>query len=166
MFELKPIPKEALTKVLDKAEHYRFLNEALEAECICLDVLDVDPENQRALYILALALSDQTDRRPALKTKEAHDVAARLTDEFQRRYVSGIICERRAKADMRRASVGAEQNAHEWFLDAMEHFEAAAAIAPKGNYGAILRWNTCARILNRNPNSLVPPTSEPQQMLE
>lgn len=166
MFELKPIPKDAVVMVLDKADRYRLLNESLEAECICLDVLESDPENQRALYILALALADQTERRPAVKTQEAQLIAARLTDEYERRYVLGIICERRAKADMKRNTMGAGQNAYEWFRDAMEHFDAAEKLAPPGNFGAVLRWNTCARILNRNPTTLVPPESEPQQMLE
>jgi len=166
MFELKPIPRDAFSMVLDRADRYRLLNESVEAECICLDVLASDPDNQRALYILALALSDQTERRPVVKSMEAHEVAARLTDEFERSYVLGIICERRAKTDMRRSSFGSNQNAYEWFLDAMEHFESAIALAPNGNYGAVLRWNTCARILNSNPHTLQPPENEPQQMLE
>ena len=37
--------------------------------------------------------------------------------------------------------------AYDWFKEAMGHFEKAAEVRPAGNDGAILRWNTCARIL-------------------
>ena len=34
---------------LEKALRYRLLNEPVEAESICRDVLEVDPDNQAAL---------------------------------------------------------------------------------------------------------------------
>jgi hypothetical protein len=33
----------------------------------------------------------------------------------------------------------------------MEHFERAEVLRPPGNDDAILRWNTCARVIMRNP---------------
>jgi hypothetical protein len=33
----------------------------------------------------------------------------------------------------------------------MEHYGRAGEIRPSGNDDALLRWNTCVRILNRNP---------------
>jgi hypothetical protein len=33
----------------------------------------------------------------------------------------------------------------------MEHFERAEVLRPPGNDDAILRWNTCARIIMRSP---------------
>jgi hypothetical protein len=33
----------------------------------------------------------------------------------------------------------------------MEHFERAEALRLPGNDDAILRWNTCARVIMRNP---------------
>src|SRR6266498_3434851 len=59
MFELKPLSKEAIPAALQRAERYRLLNEAAEAESICLDILQSDPENQQALITLLLALTDQ-----------------------------------------------------------------------------------------------------------
>jgi hypothetical protein len=38
-----------------------------------------------------------------------------------------------------------------WFHTAMQLFEEAIRLAPEGNEDAVLRYNTCARILNRNP---------------
>jgi hypothetical protein len=34
----------------------------------------------------------------------------------------------------------------------MDCYERAITLRPAGNDDAILRWNTCARILMRNPN--------------
>jgi hypothetical protein len=34
----------------------------------------------------------------------------------------------------------------------MDCYERAIPMRPEGNDDAILRWNTCARILMRNPN--------------
>jgi len=49
MAELKRLHKDAIPAALEKAERYRLLNEPGEAESICLDILAVDPDNQRAL---------------------------------------------------------------------------------------------------------------------
>ena len=38
--------------------------------------------------------------------------------------------------------------APDWLMKAMDHFETAAADRPPGNDDAILRWNTCARVVN------------------
>ena len=59
MFELKRLSSEAIPEALEKAERYRLLNEPGEAESICLDVLKTDPDNQQALIILLLAVSDR-----------------------------------------------------------------------------------------------------------
>ena len=58
-FDLKPISAAGIGEALEKAERYRLLNEPSLAESICLDVLRIDPENQHALVMLLLALTDQ-----------------------------------------------------------------------------------------------------------
>ena len=60
-FTLKPLSPEAVPRALAKAERYRLLNEPGEAESICLDALEADPENQEALVTMVLALTDQFD---------------------------------------------------------------------------------------------------------
>lgn len=156
--ELKPISRDAIPAALHKAERYRFLNDSSAAESICLDVLGLEPENQAALVMLVLAISDQFDSDPE-GVRRAREVLPRLKDEYKRHYYSGIICERRGKAHLRRASMGAEDVASEWLHDAMAEYEKAEAMRPAGNDEAILRWNTCARVLNDNPH-LVPPREE------
>jgi hypothetical protein len=41
----------------------------------------------------------------------------------------------------------------------MEWYESAEKLSPPGNDDAILRWNTCARVLARHP-ALVPTTAD------
>jgi hypothetical protein len=59
MFKLKPLSKEAIPAAHEKANCYRFLNEPVEAESICLDILEVEPDNQQAIITLLLSLTDQ-----------------------------------------------------------------------------------------------------------
>src|SRR5207247_1282312 len=89
IFELKPLTQEAIPKALEKAERYRLLKEPAQAESICLDVLQIDPGNQKA-----------------------------------------------------------------------------EAIRPAGNDDALLRWNTCARILTRNPHLQRGPEDHSEPPLE
>ena len=46
MFALKPISQASITGALAKAERYRLLNEPNEAESICRDILEVEPDNR------------------------------------------------------------------------------------------------------------------------
>lgn len=166
MFEPKPISRESIDKVLEKAAHYRLLNEPHEAECICLDVLELEPDHQRALYVLILALADQVDRQPAESMREAKHYLERIDDEYTGAYLRGILCERHAKAHMERGRPGYGPLAYDWLREAMEHFEKAIELAPEGNEDGILRWNTCVRILNRNKNVLVPQEETREPLLE
>src|SRR5438093_1326141 len=150
MFELKPLSVDAIPAALEKAMRYRLLNEPAEAESICLDILRTDPENQEALAILVLALTDRFDKSYAVGDSEAREIVARLRNEYERAYYSGIICERRAKAYLHRGSGGSGVNAYEKLREAMHYYERAEALRPPGNDDALLRWNTCARIILQN----------------
>jgi hypothetical protein len=158
MFELKPIHKDAVNQSLEKAHHYRLLNEPAEAESICLDVLEVEPDNQDALVTLLLALTDRLSRGYFVGAAQAKEVLPRIKDEYQRAYFAGLICERQAKARLQVGGTGAGFDSYEWLRDAMEWYEKAEAIRPPGNDDPILRWNACARIIMRN--KLAPRTAD------
>ena len=145
MFELKAISQGAIQKALEKAERYRLLNEPEEAESICLDVLQVDPENQQALITLLLALTDQFEMR--LSASRPHELLPRLHGEYERAYYAGIISERRIRALLNQGSPGARDAAYDGLREAMEWYEKAEAIRPPGNDDAMLRWNACARLI-------------------
>jgi hypothetical protein len=150
MFDLKPLSHEAIPAALEKARHYRLLNEAGEAESICLDVLRADPENQQALIVLLLALTDRYGKGYSVSDTSAEDLLPRLRSDYDRVYYGGIICERKAKAHLQHGGPGSGFSAYECFCEAMNRFEEAEAIRPAGNDDAVLRWNTCARIVMRN----------------
>ena len=145
MFELKAISQGAIQKALEKAERYRLLNEPEEAESICLDVLQVDPENQQALITLLLALTDQFEMR--LSASRPQELLPRLHGEYERAYYAGIICERRIRALLNQGSPGARYAAYDGLREAMEWYEKAEAIRSPGNDDAMLRWNACARLI-------------------
>ena len=150
MFELKPIHREAVGSALEKAKHYRLLNEPGAAESICLDVLKIEPDNQEALVTLVLAMSDRFARDYAIGDSQIQDYLSRIADEYERAYYTGIIYERRAKANLSKGSLGSESTAYEFFRQAMNWFEKAETIRPANNDDALLRWNGCARIVMRN----------------
>lgn len=152
MFELKQLSKSAVPAALAQAERYRLLNEPAEAESICLDVLRVDPDNQDALVTLILSYTDQFPDGPAARPAAAAEKAvAQLQDDYRRFYYSGIIRERRGKAVLKHDRPGAGRSAQEWLRDAMQCYERAEAIRPEDHDEALLRWNTCARILMELP---------------
>lgn len=151
MYELKPMTQGGVSSAIAKAERYRLLNEPEAAESICLDILSIEPANQTALIILLLARTDLIARGMGGAVSKAREVLPRLKDEYDRHYYAGIINERRGHAQMLSPSMGASALAHDWFVEAMECFERAEAIRPEGNDDAVLRWNSCARLLNAHP---------------
>lgn len=150
MPDLKTLHKDAIHAALEKAERYRLLNEPAEAESICLDILAVDPENQQAIVTLLLALTDRFEKGYGVSDTQAKELLARLKSAYDRTYYSGIVAERRAKVKLRQNTPDCRFQAYDLFRDAMSYFEKAEAIRPAGNDEALLRWNTCARIIERN----------------
>ena len=159
--ELKPITSAGVPAALQKAERYRLLNDSACAESICLDVLQVDPENQQALVMLLLSITDQFEEESADGVQRAREVLPRLKDDYKRAYYAGIICERRAKAQLQRHVLGAADVASDWFHQAMTWYEKAETMRPAGNDESILRWNTCARMLSRHEPVKGPAEYEP-----
>ena len=107
MFELKRLSDEAIPAALEKALRYRLLNQPAEAESICHDVLKIDPENQEALVVLLLALTDRFGKGYTVGILQAEEVVSRLRDAYERAYYAGVICERRAKAQLHYGYPGA-----------------------------------------------------------
>ncbi len=152
MFSLKTLPKASIPAALKKAERYRLLNEPSEAESICLDILQADPENQEALITLLLAHTDKFKESLYPAFDEANKLLNRLGDANCRLYYRGVINERRAKVHLLTGGPGSGELAHDWYSRAMADYEQALSTCDPGNADAALRWNTCARILNENPH--------------
>ena len=150
MFELKPLSQEAIGAALKKVERYRLLAEPWEAESICRDILAVDPENQEALRELIGAIAQQIGSGVGGDVSEAARLVARLQSEFDREYYSGIVMERRAKELLAHGTLGAGPAVFDLLRKAMECYDRAQATSRPGDDSAILRWNTCARIIMQN----------------
>jgi hypothetical protein len=151
MFEFKQLSPDAIPEALKKVERYRLLNEPREAESICLDILRVDADNRDALRELLLSLTDQfVFDSAARKVGEARKVLHRLSDEYERHYYAGVIEERLAKARLAQGGPRSGFLAYQHLTDAMRLYEKAEAIRPPGNDDAVLRWNTCARMIINN----------------
>lgn len=148
-FELKPISVQSIPQALEKVERYRLLNEPALAESICLDILAIVPDHQQALISLLLARTDQF--HSIMQPKGALEVLAAIQGDYEKEYYAGVIWERVGSARLRQRDPGARSSACHALQDAMSHYERAIKLAHPGNDDAILRWNTCARMIMENP---------------
>jgi hypothetical protein len=161
-FDLKPISHDAIPAALEKAHRYRLLNQPLQAESICLDVLAVDADNADALVTLFLALTDQFPRTLQPAFDRARALLTQLPDAYSKAYYEGILCERRGKAHFRSGSPMAGTMAFEWLQKAMGLYEHALDLRPAGDDDAVLRWNSCARMLMAN-DKIRPAVHDPSE---
>jgi len=146
---LKRISRDAIPGAIEKAQIYRHLNEPGEAESICRDVLNLDPTNQPALRLLGLALSEKFTGRETDEYQEADRIFHFLSSEYERLYYSGLLRERRAKAELRAG--GRIDMVAALLREALVLFGQAEKIRPPGNDEALLRWNRCVRLIQSRP---------------
>ncbi len=142
---LKPISNAGIAEAISKAELYRYLNEPGEAESICRDILSLESDNQTALRLLGLAITDQFTGDISDRYAEAESIFRSLTEPYKRVYYLGILQERKAKAQLRAGRL--PHTVLPIFEEAMNYFEQAEKIRPPNNDDAILRWNRCVRLL-------------------
>ena len=150
-YELKKIHVEAVPAALERARHYRLLNDPHQAESICLDVLAASPGHEEARVVLLLALTDQFDSRLQDAFPRARELAQGLEDDYDRAYYSGLVFERRARAQFRRGGPGVGAATFEWLDRALAEYDRAAKLSAAGNDEALLRWNACVRLVESEP---------------
>ena len=143
--KLKNISIQGISKALSKVELYRYLDEPEEAESICRDILVVDLDNQVALRMLGLSITDQFTGSSSDRWLEAESIFQSLIDPYERLYYTGLLHERRAKTQLEAGRL--PHTVVVLFEKAMRCFEEAEKICPEGNDDAILRWNRCVRLL-------------------
>ena len=148
-FELKSISVQSIPQALAKVERYRLLNEPKLAESICLDILAIAPDHQQALISLLLARTDQLHLQVPAKT--AQEVLAKIKGDYEQAYYAGLIWERVGHERIREGGPGGGASAYHALREAMAHYERAIDFASPGNDDAILRWNTCARLIMEHP---------------
>ena len=146
VFTLKRLSGAAIPAAIERAERYRLLNEPMQAESICLDILETEPKNQRAVVLMLLSLTDQFGHTQS-STQRAQALLPQLTNDYQRTYYQGVIYERQARTHLHRSAPGGSSTAYHFLREAMQCYEAAEKIRPTDNDEALLRWNTCARTI-------------------
>jgi len=147
--QLKNISKSGIAEAIAKVELYRYLNEPEEAESICGDILAIEPDHQQALRLLGLSITDQFTGAVTDRYGEVEKIFQSLKDRYQHLYCMGLLCERRAKAQLRAG--GLPHVLLPLFEEAMRYFGEAEKVRPPGNDDAILRWNRCVRLLQKYP---------------
>ena len=160
-FDLKSISVQSIPEALKKVERYRLLNEPTLAESICLDILAIVPDHQQALISLLLARTDQFPLQ--LPAKVAQEVLSQIQGDYEQAYYAGIIWERVGHARIRQGGSGGRASAYHALREAMAHYEQAVDFASPDNDDAILRWNTCARVIMQNPDICPLPEGDPTQ---
>ena len=148
--KLKTISKSGIAEAIAKAELYRYLNEPEEAESICRDILAADPKHMLGLRTLGLAITDQFMGGAQDRYREVEEIFENLTDPYERLYYTGLLCERRVKAQLRAGR--APHTLLPLLEKALQCFGEAEKINPPGNDDAILRWNRCVRLLKSQPD--------------
>src|ERR1700685_4145158 len=148
--KLKTISKSGIGEAIAKAELYRYLNEPEEAESICRDILAADPQNMLGLRVLGLSITDQFEGRPSDRYNEVERIFDGLNDAYERSYYTGLLCERRVKAQLRAGR--APHTLLPLLERALQCFGEAERVHPPGNDDAILRWNRCVRLLQGRPD--------------
>src|SRR6266545_2285222 len=161
MLTLKPLSMAGLAAALEKAERYRLLNEPREAESICLDVLEVDPEHQRALVILLLAITDQFGQRNPEEVGQARALLPRLRDEMSARITPGSSTSARRRRSSRRARRAAPRrrttgSARRWICLRKPKRSARPATTTCSCAGTPACASSCATSLRRGRRSPVP----------
>ena len=148
--QLKSISKAGIPEAIAKVELYRYLNEPEEAESICRDILAVDPEHQLAKRMLGLTITDQFKGAASDRYTEVAELFGSLRDGYERNYYTGLLHERRAKAQL--ASGSAAHVLLPLVEEALRCFAEAEKLRPAGNDDSILRWNRCVRLLESRPD--------------
>ena len=132
MFTLKRISPSGVAAALQKAERYRLLNDSSAAESICRDIVEIDPENQQALIVLLLSITDQFPD----ELGDAAATGARSPASPTRRIQARVLRRDHLRASRESAATsvdaGSGSMAYESFREAMEWYEKAEAMRAGG----------------------------------
>lgn len=152
MFQLKSLTPAGIPAALEKANRYRLLNEPEQAESICEDVLQIDPQNQDALTALILAQTDRFYGPRPLPPQQVRSLLPRLQGEYEKAFYAGLIEEREGIAWLRSGKPRSGPAAYHCLRQALAHYEKAETLRPPANDDALLRWNSCVRLIRSHPD--------------
>jgi hypothetical protein len=99
-------------------------------------------------------------------TSIARKLFPRLQDAYKRAYYAGIISERRAKARLDNGGPGASGIAYRALHAGSGLLRKGRGHRPPGDDAALLRYNTCVRLLERYPKLQPVPEEHPAPNLD
>ncbi|HEC74926.1 MAG TPA: hypothetical protein ENI26_11250 [Methylophaga aminisulfidivorans] len=144
--KLHDIHVNSIHLALEKARQYRSLNEPEIAESICHDILHIEADNQQALVLLILALSDQLHHSgKKTQVKAIEDAIEQLQSRYHQLYYTGLLHERRARFMLTQSM--SRVFAYDYFIEALQFYQQSEEIRPEHNDESILRWNSCIRTI-------------------
>ena len=149
-FELKKLSKDSIPNALSKAKRYRLLNEPWQAESICRDILNVDPDNRLAILTLILAISDQFSSSGITNYTKAKELCEQLEEPYEKFYYRGILEERSGNATLKRNGPRIKFIAYDQYHSAMDFYAKAEAVHPEDDENSVLRWNACVRAIKEH----------------
>jgi len=150
---------------LAEAERVRQLSQPSLAESICLDVIAVASTNQRALSLLVRTLCDQLVEDLGALSR-AQRVLPRIQDDYEREMLTAETLERHARALLRARPRQSRAACRESLMRAVDHYAAAANLAPPGSIEALLRSNACVRTLEAHSHLHVPVPEDVEHPIE
>src|SRR5262249_59215005 len=124
--------------------YYRSTNAPKDSKSICRDILAVDPNQRLALRMLALPITDHFLGGVSDRYREAEEIFQRLSENYDRLYYTGILYERRAKAQL--CARQSPPTLLPLFERALQNFCEAEKIPPAGNDASIPSWNRFVRL--------------------
>ena len=140
------IDKNAINATLDKAKQYRSLLEPELTISICLDIFAIDENNQEALVIYILAMTDlYTHTNAKVPEQKITNAIQQLNSEFHRLYYQGIALERKARSLMKNTM--SRSFAYNLLIEAITLYEDAQKISLEKCDDSILRYNACVRTI-------------------
>ena len=125
------------------------LNEPGEAESICLDILETDPENQPALITLLLALTDRFSKGYGVSDTQANHCSRGSRANTSAPTTRGFWPSAGPRRNSRRDTPGPVITPT-MIVRSDAAVREGRNVRPPGNDDALLRWNTCARMMAKN----------------
>ena len=151
------IHHQTIDGALTKARQYRSLLEPELAISICLDIFAIESNNQEALIIYILALTD-TFSKVGIKQSDQRilNSIAKLESPYYQAYYKGIFHERKARGLINHSM--SKSFAYHLLLEAIGSYQVAKTLSPEDNDDAILRHNSCVRTIQ---NEHLEPRQDP-----
>ncbi len=128
-------------------------------------MLEVDPDNERALELLILSRTDMLEHGLPGAVERAREALGRLRTAFDRAYFGGVICERQARYLLRQRGRRTGFVAYDWLRLAMEEYETAQREV-QDRAEPVVRYNACVRLIERNPHCIPDPEEHSEFEIE